>query len=210
MITIKTKYPVAYDSKDHINPYGCVRDSNTNKNYIEEVIKYFGKRNIKVLDIGCAGGQLIIDHHNRGDLAVGIEGSSHSLLGAGANNWMVYRDKNLFLCDASRPYQILKDESPLKFDYIQCWEVLEHIPTERLHMYLTNVKNHLENSGIFCGSISQVDCSSETHVSILPKERWITIFNDAGLTMEEYKFTHRLRNENQALFFKSTHLKEIE
>lgn len=203
MITINTKYPVAFDSRDHITPYGCVRDSNTNSKFIEEVVNHFKKDKLKVLDIGCAGGQLIVDHHNLGDIAVGIEGSSNAVGGAGHNNWKLYKDKILFLCDASRPYEILSDDKKMEFDFIQCWEVLEHIPTERLHLYLTNVKNHLSKDGLFCGSISTVDCSSGTHVSILPKDRWTTIFNDAGLTMEEYPFQHRLRNENHAIFFKS-------
>lgn len=203
MIKIKTNFSVAYDSNDHLTPYGCVRDSNTNYYYIEEVSNYFNNKKLNVLDIGCAGGQLIIDHHNRGDVAVGIEGSSHALNGAGSKNWQDYHNKNLFLCDASRPYEIQDENTLLKFDYIQCWEVLEHIPTERLHLFLTNVKNHLNENGIFCGSISQVDCSSGTHVSIFPKDRWTTIFNDAGLSMDDYIFVNRLRNENHALFFTS-------
>lgn len=206
MITVNTKYPIACDSKDHITPYGCIRDSNTNEFFINEIVNHFKKEKLKVLDIGCAGAQLIVDHHNRGDIAVGIEGSSNVLIGVGNHNWKQYKDNFLFLCDASRPYEILLDNKKIKFDFIQCWEVLEHIPTERLHLYLTNVKNHLVEDGLFCGSISTVDCSSGTHVSILPKERWVTIFNDAGLTMEEYTFNNKLRNENFAIFFKSKHL----
>lgn len=203
MIKINTNYPIAIDSRDHITPYGCVRDSNTNHAFIHEIVSHFNKSQLKILDIGCAGGQLIVDHHNRGDIAVGIEGSSNVLHGAGQHNWRDYKDKILFLCDASRPYEILLNDQKMEFDFIQCWEVLEHIPTERLHLYLTNVKNHLSKDGLFCGSISTVHCPSGTHVSVFPKELWITIFNDAGLTMEEYPFQNRLRNENHAIFFKS-------
>jgi 2-polyprenyl-3-methyl-5-hydroxy-6-metoxy-1,4-benzoquinol methylase len=195
MITIKTKYPVAYDSKDHINPYGCVQDNNTNNNYIDEIKNYFKNKQLKILDIGCAGGQLMIDHHNKGDLAVGLEGSSNAINGKGKNNWYEFKDKILFLCDASRPYSIELNKQKIKFDFIQSWEVIEHIPGDRLNIFFTNIKNHLDYNGLFCGSIATTPCSSGNHVSLLPLEDWVKKFKENGLEMKTYIFKNTLRDD---------------
>lgn len=195
MITLKTDYPLAFDSLDHLNPYGCVQDSNTNKEYIAEVKCYFNNNTIKLLDIGCAGGQLMIDHHLIGDLAVGLEGSSHAIYGKGKENWNKYQNKVLFLCDAARPYEIYQDKNLVKFDYIQSWEVIEHIPGDRLDTFFTNIKNHLNDSGLFCGSIATTPCSSGNHVSLLPLNGWIEKFKKNGLEMNPYIFKNTLRND---------------
>lgn len=195
MINLYTEHPIALDSQDHLNPYGCVQDSNSDKEYIKEIKTYFNNKKIKVLDIGCAGGQLVVDHHNQNDIAVGLEGSSHALNGKGSDNWKNYKDKVLFLCDASRPYSLFNDNAPIKFDYIQSWEVIEHIPTERLNIFFTNVKNHLDEHGLFCGSIAVTPCSSGNHVSLFPLPEWIKKFKENGLDMQPYIFKYTLRND---------------
>jgi|694.fasta_scaffold04533_21 2-polyprenyl-3-methyl-5-hydroxy-6-metoxy-1,4-benzoquinol methylase len=195
MLTVQTDFPIAEDSLDHINPYGCVRDNTTNPEYLKEVKNYFNNKQLKVLDIGCAGGQLIIDHFSSGDIAIGLEGSSHALSGAGKNNWNIYKNKNLFLCDAAKPYKIQINDKQIKFDYIQSWEVLEHISEDKLGIFLTNIKNHLEKDGLFCGSIAKTQCSSGNHVSLFSLEKWIEIFKQNGLSFFEYRFKTFLRND---------------
>jgi 2-polyprenyl-3-methyl-5-hydroxy-6-metoxy-1,4-benzoquinol methylase len=195
MITVNTDYPIAVDSLDHINPYGCIQDSNTNYDYIDEIKNYFNNKQLKVLDIGCAGGQLMIDHHNKGDIAVGLEGSSNAINGKGKGNWSTFKDKVLFLCDASRPYYIKINKEIIKFNFIQSWEVIEHIPGERLNTFFTNIKNHLDDDGLFCGSIATTPCSSGNHVSLLPLNGWIEKFKENGLEMNPYIFKNTLRND---------------
>ena len=73
-----TDYPVAYESKDHTEPWGTKGDNNTSLPYIEEIEKHFGGKKINFLDIGCSGGQLVVDLHNRGHKSIGIEGSDYS------------------------------------------------------------------------------------------------------------------------------------
>jgi cyclopropane fatty-acyl-phospholipid synthase-like methyltransferase len=204
MITLKTEYPIAIDSRDHLNPYGCVQDSNTNAEYIKEVKNYFNNKQLKVLDIGCAGGQLMVDHHLSGDIAVGIEGSSHALHGKGKNNWSTHKDAVLFLCDASRPFTIHKDGEQIYFDYVQSWEVIEHIPPERLNVFFTNIKNLLHKDSLFCGSIATTPCSSGNHVSLFPLDGWVSKFKENGLKMEPYIFKHTLRSDlNSCIIFTS-------
>ena len=61
---IKTEFPGAFNSPDHLMPVGSIRDNYTNISLINEVLKYFNNSNIKVLDLGCAGGQFISDFIN--------------------------------------------------------------------------------------------------------------------------------------------------
>jgi len=44
MIELITNKPIAIDSLDHINPYGCIRDNNSFNSYIMEVKNYFNKQ----------------------------------------------------------------------------------------------------------------------------------------------------------------------
>ena len=189
MITVKTNKNIAFDSLDHMHPFGVVRDNNSNSYYIQEVKKHFNNEKISVMDLGCAGGQIIVDHSNLGDIAVGLEGSSNVFRGVGRSNWESLFNKNLFLCDVTENFDISFEENPLKFDYIQMWEVLEHIPEQKLPSLLSNIKKHLKSDGIFCGSIATYVCPSGTHVSIFPKSKWIEIFKENGFVMEEYIFT---------------------
>ena len=67
MITLKTNHPIAYDSPDHVFPWGTMRDNSTNSGFIDETLDYWkqrGKGTINFLDLGCSGGQLVIDYIN--------------------------------------------------------------------------------------------------------------------------------------------------
>ena len=188
MITVKTNKSIALDSLDHLYPFGVVRDNNSKIEYIREVKQYFNDKKINVMDLGCAGGQIIVDHHLLGDLAVGLEGSSNVFMGAGKTNWNVLFNKNLFLCDITEAFDIDFNNNLILFDYIQMWEVLEHIPENKLSVLFANINKHLKQGGMFCGSIATYVCPSGTHVSIFPKEKWIQLFKDNGLQLKDYVF----------------------
>jgi 2-polyprenyl-3-methyl-5-hydroxy-6-metoxy-1,4-benzoquinol methylase len=190
MIKVKTNKNIAIDSLDHLYPFGVVRDNNSNINYIREVKNHFNNEKMTVMDLGCAGGQIIVDHHLLGDVAVGLEGSSNVFRGAGKTNWEILFNQNLFLCDVTEPFIVESEDNHLLFDYIQMWEVLEHIPENKLPMLFANIKKHLKSTGIFCGSVATHVCPSGTHVSIFPKTKWIELFNNNGFVMEEYIFKH--------------------
>jgi 2-polyprenyl-3-methyl-5-hydroxy-6-metoxy-1,4-benzoquinol methylase len=189
LIKIITNKNIAIDSLDHKHPFGCIRDNNSSSFYISEVKQYFGNGKIKVMDLGCAGGQIIIDHNSLGDIAVGLEGSTHVFRGTGRHNWENYFNQNLFLCDITENFKCTIEDSELIFDYIQMWEVLEHIPHDKLSTLLQNISNHLTKDGLFCGSVATHVCPSGTHVSIFTKNEWEKIFDDNGFVLDEYKFT---------------------
>jgi hypothetical protein len=79
-IFVKTEFPVALDSPDHLCPWGTARDSSTNSRFNEKVYRLFEPlgRFPRVLDLGCSGGGFVRACLNDGCLAVGIEGSDFS------------------------------------------------------------------------------------------------------------------------------------
>ena len=76
MITLEAAKQVADDSPDHICPVGAIRDNFTSQGLIAEVKDGFDDEQISMLDLGCAGGQFVVDFIKEGDIGVGLEGSS--------------------------------------------------------------------------------------------------------------------------------------
>jgi SAM-dependent methyltransferase len=175
MIKVITKYPIAFDSPDHLYPWGTKRDNSTNIKFIDEIENYFGNKKISYMDIGCSGGQLVKDFGERGHISIGLEGSDYSLINDRAN-WAELANKLLFTCDVSYPFTILNDDEPLKFDCITAWELIEHLHPERLDAFFQNVLNHLSDDGLFCASIATVPDKPEghdLHLSVFSPQTWI-------------------------------------
>jgi len=192
MITLETEHPVAIESPDHIAPVGTVNDNTTDADYIAAVKKYFNKSPLKMMDLGCAGGQLVVDFIESGDYGVGLEGSTNAReRGAGKHNWDKYGDKNLFTVDLTKPYQLYDDGEKVKFDFITTWEVVEHIAEEDLSMFFGNIRNHLEDDGVFCCSIAVVRDDVgyidgklvSRHQSVFNSAKWINILFDNGFEL---------------------------
>ena len=181
---IKTEFLGAFDTPDHIMPVGSIRDNYTNISLINEVLQYFNNSNIKVLDLGCAGGQFLVDFLRSGADVVGIEGSSHVFNGPGKFNWIKLMNHNFFLCDITKPFNISEYsesyENNTKFDFIHCSEVMEHIEEVDLISFLNNVKKHLSTDGVFCCQIS-IDDTDPLHVSVFDIEKWLKIFDENDL-----------------------------
>jgi len=199
MIKIKTEYPVAFDSIDHIKPHGTANDNYTNIEFIKEVEDFFYGRKINYMDLGCAGGQLAIDFFNRGHFAIGLEGSDFSLIRKRAN-WENHSNTTLFTCDISRPFEILGDnDNRVLFDCITANEVLEHIPRERLNVLMENIYNHLKDDGIFIGSVSIT--TEPWHVSVFSKEIWYEEIFKPLFTVESYPFNNKVRADESTSFY---------
>jgi hypothetical protein len=45
-LKLQTEFPIAYESPDHLMPWGTMRDNSTNPAFIQEVQDYF-KSNMK-------------------------------------------------------------------------------------------------------------------------------------------------------------------
>lgn len=161
-IFLKTDYLVAYDSPDHINPYGGTQQDFTDGTafalYLQEL--YPGRQTL--IDLGTATGWVPLTMRKMGMLSVGLEGSDvakNNKLGA----WLWSPDI-VRTCDISRPFDIIdKNNERFKFDFVTSWGVFEHIHPARMDILWGNVKNlmHFDSIGIF-----NIDCGeNEWHQS---------------------------------------------
>jgi 2-polyprenyl-3-methyl-5-hydroxy-6-metoxy-1,4-benzoquinol methylase len=205
-ITLKTDHPVAYESPDHLMPWGTMRDNTTNIGFIDEMHEFM-KLNYDVdtfnfLDLGCSGGQLVVDFHNRGNLSVGLEGSDYSVKHQRAN-WPEYHNKVLFTCDVTKPYSLYNNGEKVEFDIITAWEVVEHIHPNDLSNFFQYISNNLKPGGIFLASVSTIEDVIQGHVlhqTVYSEAEWYkkfpTLLEGSNLNVHEYPFTYKVRFED--------------
>lgn len=177
--TRETQHPVAFASPDHIAPKGTAVNNSTNKKFIlhmdAKLRREFGPAAaLRMMDLGCAGGQTIVDFMTLGWQGVGLEGSDFSLKHRRAN-WAKLANTHLFTCDITKPYQVKLDGQPARFHLITAWEVMEHIATEDLPAVFDNIVRHLEPGGYFIASTtetSDIHQGLELHQTRWPNAEW--------------------------------------
>jgi len=180
-ISIQTKKPVAFDSDDHLHPWGTSQDNSVNVKFNQAIYKVIPIHKLKVLDIGCSGGGFVKSINDSGALAVGIEGSDYSKIRKRAE-WATIPDR-LFTADATQEFQIKIHEENALFNLITAWEVLEHIKVEDLPMIFNNINRHLEKYGIVIFSISPNDDIIDgvnLHKTIKPFDWWENKIKEFG------------------------------
>lgn len=184
VIALETDYPVAYESNDHLAPWGTKNDNTRSQRFCRAVEAHFGRK-VMALDLGCSGGGLVYDFLIRGNVAFGLEGSDHSLKAQRAE-WSVIPDY-LRTCDIAKPF-LLRDQrtgNRAKFDVISMWEVVEHIPEALLPQLFANVRDHLAEGGLFVGSAATYDDVHDGvsyHPTVKPQMWWRTFAQSQGLT----------------------------
>jgi len=184
-IVLKTDYPVALQSPDHIKPWGTKRDNSKSPRFLRKVSRLFSeeKGELSLLDIGCSGGGWVKQAHDKGWMAVGLEGSDYSKRTRRAE-WAIIPEY-LFTCDVTKPFQLSLEGAAdnLKFSLITSWEVLEHISESDLAQLFLNVKNHLKNGGLFIVSVSPneeyID-GVRLHQTVKPAQWWIKTARENG------------------------------
>lgn len=185
---ITTGHPLAVDSTDHLE----LSNSNcVNENLVTEVISTIDKP-FSILDFGCAGGSYIMEYLKRGFPAVGLDGTDQFPNGR-QHEWPVYHNKNLFVCDASKPFTITNDGSPYRFDVITTFEFFEHIKLCDTDQLLRNMHNHITEDGFIFGSVSTSPDGGHRHPNIRPKEEWYESFG-VYFDVFPYPFTEKLRD----------------
>jgi len=206
-IELVTDFPIAYESQDHLVPWGTRRDNSQNPAFNGKLYRLFSELNrpLRVLDLGCSGGGFVRDCINDGCLAVGIEGSDYSRKMKRAE-WAYLADSFLFTADITKPFRVTDRESrdPLKFDVITSWEVLEHLEERDIPALISNVRNHLNPDGVFVASISYVSDfvqGVELHRTIKMKDWWLSLFKQHALHdmpgAENYFNTQYVRGPKQ-------------
>jgi 2-polyprenyl-3-methyl-5-hydroxy-6-metoxy-1,4-benzoquinol methylase len=207
-VSRETSHPVAFASPDHIAPKGTAVNNSTNKKFVlhmdAKLHREFSQPTLHVMDLGCSGGQMVVDFIQLGWLGVGLEGSDFSLKHRRAN-WAHYANTNLFTSDITKPFQVKLNHQPLKFHLITSWEVLEHIAAPDLDQVFQNIVNHLEPGGYFIGTTtetSDIHEGLELHQTRWPNAQWRAYLEkkfpeleyvDVGLVIHQfvrYNFLH--------------------
>lgn len=190
-IIIETQKPVAFDSPDHIQPWGTARDDSTNPAFNRKLFWWLPTEAISVLDIGCSGGGFVKSILDEGGFAIGVEGSDYSLKRRRAQ-WATIPD-NLFTCDATEKFEIFRLKSRtekvhLKFNVITAWEFIEHISEENLPSVFANIDNHLAEHGVVIMSVSpneEIIDGVKLHLCVHDRSWWYRKFEELGFQNHE-------------------------
>ncbi len=182
-IQVITDYPVALDSPDHIHLAGTASDNTQNRECNDKIKQIFGKE-IKVLDLGCSGGGFVYDLLQDGHTAIGLEGSDYSKR-IGRAYWPTLPN-NLFTCDISRPFTIMDNNTPMVFDLITAWELMEHFKESSLDVVMSNISRHLVSNGIFMASIANInDIHNPVHQNVQSVVWWINKLEQYGFVVDK-------------------------
>jgi SAM-dependent methyltransferase len=192
-LILKSEREVAYESPDHLHPWGTKQDNSINRRFNAKLYKLFPQgTSLRILDLGCSGGGFVKNCLDDGCLAVGLEGSDFSKRWRRAE-WRTIPEY-LFTCDVTGDFELLIETNgktqPLQFDIVTCWEMMEHIAERDLPRLAENVTKHLAPDGLWIMSVSSradVINGVNLHQTVQPKSWWITKFAELGLVhREEY------------------------
>jgi len=178
-IDVHTNKPVAYDSPDHLMPWGTRIDNSVHLPFNAKLARWIPPESLSVLDLGCAGGGFVKSVLEMGCLAVGIEGSDYSKQKRRAE-WATIPDY-LFTADVTEPFTVVgcrggQPEQALKFSVITAWEFLEHIRREQLPAVFRNIDAHLQPRGVVIMSVSprpDVVDNVVLHQTVESREWWL-------------------------------------
>ena len=205
-VSVKTDHPHPLKSPDYLEPAGSIEDNSSNQYFIYELQRSFNGLPFKLLDLGCAGGQMVVDIYNKGFpwVAVGLEGGNiygmtkefetkecitgPLSIARGSKNWEEYEGKCLFHADVSKPFEITNSatEDIIKFNIVTAYEFLEHPLPEEIPGILENVKKHLHTNGVFFGTINL--SSGGHHRCGKPVKWWNDMFIKHGFSVQTYPF----------------------
>lgn len=204
MIFFKSEGSYPTYSKDYTKPKGAAHDNTSSTYFVEAIERTFKGQKINFLDLGCAGGGIVKDMHDARHLSYGIEGSPEQK-NASKNNWATIPD-NLFVADITEKFRFYTyDENgqstKVLFDVISAWDVLEHIPEDRLPGLIENLIKNLKPNGFFiCGIADFLD--DGYHVTIHNKEWWIKLFEQHKMRLAEDEPQEIARKSSFHLKFK--------
>lgn len=188
---LQTDNPIAVTSHDHLYPRGTKNDSTRSPRFVGACEKMLPNKEIKHLDLGCAGGGLVFDFLKRGHLSFGLEGSDYSLKWKRAE-WGCIPNA-LRTCDITKPFtvRLKNNNTPAQFDIVTMWEVFEHIPQDLIPGLLQNVKAHIHKDSFFVGSIAlfdDIENGVSFHPTVKPRDWWRVVFEENGFSLFEYEY----------------------
>lgn len=187
-IEVRATREIAYDSPDHIVPWGTKRDNSRQRRFNQKLYQLFSSQSgsLWVLDLGCSGGGFVKDCLDDGCVAVGLEGSDFSKKLRRAE-WRTIPEY-LFTADITAPFEVIGKfqggEKLLQFDVVTSWEVMEHIHERDLGAVVENVRRHLRPGGLWIMSVAVFDDFQQgvnLHQTVQPREWWVDKFEGFGL-----------------------------
>ncbi len=244
-ILVKTDYKFAYEEPDykiHLDTYesdenfslrnlqlncSAGEDNSTDISLIEEVIDRFNlneDEKINWLDLGCGGGALILDVNSfeETNICVGLDGSCGVYK---QSNWNKEKNKKVLKhADLTKEFSICdENDNQIKFDVITSHEVIEHFEEVQLDQFFKNVYNHLDDNGVFFGSIALFPDTRDgngyhqDHPNFNPngelfilhktvyetKEPWDVILSNY-FNILDYNFSIKMRNHSNSYYFMCT------
>jgi 2-polyprenyl-3-methyl-5-hydroxy-6-metoxy-1,4-benzoquinol methylase len=190
-LAVITQKPIAFDSPDHLMPWGTMRDNSTNPIFNSRLTQWIPANELSVLDLGCAGGGFVKSLLDLGGFAVGIEGSDYSKI-RGRAEWTTIPD-NLFTADITEPFEVVARDIDgawhrLKFRVVTAWEVMEHIRVDRVAAVFRNIATALRDDGIVIMSISpneEIIDGVALHQTVHDKEWWTAESHRQGFEHHE-------------------------
>lgn len=191
MFKVTTEHPFATWSPDFIRPLGSRTDSTVQHAWNDRLYDLILAEDVRLMDLGCAGGGTVLSVINDGGTAIGIDGSDYGIT-HGQGEWPTIPG-NLFNADITRNFTVTENGRPATFNVVTLWEVLEHIPEELLPVVMGNVARHLYPDGIVVASISQQsDCHShvEYHVCVHPRAWWREKMSMLGWDVRDDLYDH--------------------
>lgn len=193
-LILRAESECAYGSPDHLVPWGTRWDRSSNGRFNEKLWQLYPQTQVvKVLDLGCSGGDFVKSCIDDGQFAVGMEGSTFSKEHK-RSAWAVIPEY-LFTCDITRPFQLLfqtgSEEQQVKFDVVTSWEVMEHLKEEDLPALAANVHAHLCPGGLWIMSVANwedVRAGVRLHQTVKPEAWWRQKFASLGFqTLEAHR-----------------------
>ena len=187
MIKVCTDHPVALNSPDHLHPWGTAHDNSRSPGFNDKLIALVPEHRRSILDLGCAGGAMVLDYLNEGWLAVGLEGSDYSQK-TNRSEWCNIGGTHLFTADVTQPFSIFVDDRPAWFQVITLWEVLEHIAEPDLEALFDNIAFHLDTGGLVIGSVSTREEAPEgfpLHQTVQERDWWLRKFWQLGFVQRD-------------------------
>ena len=187
-VVLKAEREIAYDSPDHLMPWGTKHDNSRHGRFNSKLYALFPKRHLNILDLGCSGGGFVRDCLNDGHLAVGLEGSDYSKKFKRAE-WAIIPDF-LLTCDVTATFELAIQSvegslDPLHFDIVTSWEFMEHIAEDDIEKVAANVKRHLKPGGLWIMSVSSdedVVNGVALHQTVQEKDWWVRKFSELGFS----------------------------
>lgn len=132
---------------------------------------------ISILEMGCGGGDMYDFFRVMGiERYLGLDG-----------NPIAYKHSP-YIQKYSDHFRVVNLTEEInfgtKFSIVCTFEVMEHIPENRLDGMIKTIRNHLGENSIFLGTASLQD-DLDVHVTVKPREWWLDKFAGYGLVPHE-------------------------